>query len=199
MIMYNTLMGVSAGLGGIMSVTWPLNVNPPINILFGEPCMFLGLLLIAAAVFLGVRREAISKTGSTNKKESDEAFDYLMKVLRPVSWVIFGLGLILLACTFAIVRFELVGAAPPFEPFTGLLHEHPVIENTFFAILYGLPAIGTLLFPWALRSEFGGTVTKVVIGTLMATGILFLLFSAMNYYTHIGMLVNDLRGTNYRF
>jgi len=221
MILYNTLMGVSAGLalilipvlaqaimqrkpiategwaltlgilgsiltflGGLMSVTWPLTVNPPINIIFGEPNFMLGLLLLAAAIFLW-RHKAKDLTDT----------NYLKQVFAPVSWLIGTIGLILLACAFAIVRFNLVGGAPVQEPITGLLHDYPVVENTFFALLYGLSAIATLLAPVVIARPKSKWVR--VAGTCMiSAGVLFLLFSIMNYYTHIGLLINLQNNTH---
>lgn len=235
MILYNTLMGVSAGLalillsrlmgklyarqsiapegwalsfgvlgtiltvlGGLMSTTWPLTANPPINILFGEPCFIFGLLLIAAAIFLWSRQEKLRQLASDAKKTADDAHAYIQKVLAPVSWVLLGLGLVLLACTAAVLRFNLVGAAPAAEPITGLLHNHPGVENTFFGIIYGLPAIGSLLAPWAFRN-LGGRPATLSRWCFLIAGVAFLLFSAMNYYTHIGLMVNLLQHTNYTF
>jgi hypothetical protein len=235
MILYNTLMGVSAGLalllvplfgrklyrrqsvaaegwaisfgvlgiilavlGALMATTWPLKVNPPINIIFGEPCMFLGLLLIGAATFVWSRRTVFAEIGASNRKVSDDAYVYIIKVLQPISWVLFGLGLILLASSLAIFRFGFVGAAPATEPISGLLHNHPMIENTFFGILYALPALALLLMPFAVRKT-GVGIAKLALTLLFITGIALLLFGAMNYYTHIGLQVNTLQHKNYRY
>jgi uncharacterized membrane protein len=235
MIMYNTLMGVAAGLalilvpvlvrklyrrqpiapegwsltfgilgfmlallGGLMATTWPLVVNLPLNIMFGEPCLFLGLLLVAASIFLWQRRDVINTISSANKKEADIAYTQLRRNLVPVSWVVFGLGLMLVASTLAILRFGIVGSAPAAEPISGLLADYPVIENTFFGILYGLAAIGTILAPYALMN-FGGKAARIAGVCMVTSGVIFLCFSAMNYYTHSGMLHNMNKGTHYRW
>jgi uncharacterized membrane protein len=235
MILYNTLMGVSAGLalilvpllarklhrrqqiapegwsltlgvlgtiltflGGLMAVTWPLHVNPPINIAFAEPTVVLGLLLVAASFFLWKQRETITDLASSNKQVADQADAQLRRILEPVSWLIFVLGMVMFACTVAILRFNLVGSAPAAEPITGLLHDYPIIENTFFGVLYGLVALGTLLTPLALRHPTGAAAR--IAGTALVTaGVIFVLFSVMNYYTHIGMLVNLTQGKNFEF
>ncbi len=236
MILYNTLIGVAAGmtlitipilarkllirreaiapegwslvlgvngiiltfLGGLMSVTWPLTANTPINIMFGEPTLLLGVLLLAAALFLWLRKGIVIDVAGTAKQAANDAHAYIVKVLQPVSWLLFALGLVLLSCALAIWRFQIVGAAPAAEPITGLLNKWPVIENTFFVILYVLPAIGLLLTPFALRN-IHGPLFKIAGWCLVVAGVLFLLFSAMNYYTHMGMLVNLERGTNIRY
>lgn len=185
-------------LSGLMAVTWPLTVNPPLNIIFAEPSLLLGVMLIAASIFLGKQKDAVNALASSNKKTADEAEIYLRRVLAPISWVIFGVGLILAFSTIAIFRFTIVGSAPAAEPISGLLHDYPLIENTFFGVLYGLPAVGALLMPFALRKPRSMLSTIVGYSWVIA-GISFLLFSAMNYYTHSGMLVNILRGTSFTF
>ena len=233
MILYNTLMGICAGLalilvpnllsklyrgdkvapegwsmtfailGGIltflstrMAVTWPLTVNPPINILFAEPNVVLGALLLAAAILLwrqGNAINALSEKGSVRIAAEAQ----LRRSLAPLSWLVFGLGLVLTACTAAILRFGLVGGAPSAEPISGLLSNHPGIENTFFALLYGLAALGCLLAPFALRHR--GAYWVILSRVWLVAGVAFLLFSAMNYYTHIGLLWNLQHGTHYRY
>lgn len=235
MILYNTLMGVSAGLalvlvpllahklyrgekvapegwsltftilgailtflGGLMAVTWPLTANPPINIMFAEPSLVFGLLLLAAAWYLWHQRTVVTALTTGAKKEADEAHATLIRVASPVSWLVFALGLMLLACTLAILRFGFVGGAPEAEPISGLLHNKPWIENTFFGVIYGLSALGALLVPFALRP--GSSALRKIIGiSWIAAGVAFLIFSAMNYYTHIGLLVNLLEGKDFEF
>ncbi|HYH74689.1 MAG TPA: DUF981 family protein [Candidatus Saccharimonadales bacterium] len=233
MILYNTLMGVAAGLalilvprlmrklylrqrvspegwsltfailgfimallGGLMATTWPLTANPPINIAFAEPVFVLGLLSLAAAFFLWRKRDTI--IALSEQKAGGAAEVEVRQTLTPISWIVLALGLMLTAITLAILRFELVGGAPPEEPITGLLYDKPWIENTFFAILYGLSAVGALLTPWAVRN-FGGKAARIVGICWTIAGILFLLFSAMNYYTHIGMLINFAEGDKYQW
>jgi hypothetical protein len=235
MILYNTLMGVSAGLAlllvtllaykckrrqpiapegwaltfgilgvvltflsAMMTVTWPLKVNPPINILFAEPNLVFGLLLLAAALFLWKERTAIGNLASPNSQNAEDAALQLRRVLGPISWLVGALGLVLLACTCAIFRFMLVGAAPEAEPISGLLYNHPAIENSFFGIIYGLSALGAIVAPFALRRPTSKLALLVGVCWIAAGGC-FLLFSAMNYYTHIGLLVNMLKNQNYRF
>jgi hypothetical protein len=121
-----------------MAVTWPLTINPPLNILFAEPSLILGVMLIAASIFLGEQKDAVNALASSNKKIADEAD------------------------------------------------------------LYGLPAIGALLMPFAVRKPHTKLPTIVGYSWVIA-GVIFLLFSAMNYYTHSGMLINMLRGTSFTF
>lgn len=214
MVLYNTLMGVCAGgiilltvhmirviasgdrgsratgfayLGfGVpllplslhMALTWPLTANPPINIIFAEPNVVLAVLAISAGITListGVNWAALD--------------------LRYPMWVVAVVGLTLLASSLAIFRFNLVGDAPhefpAFEPITGNWQGW---ENTFFGVIYMLAAIGALVAPWALSSPVLRALQR---GSWLIAGWSFLLFSALNYYTHIGLLINIEHGTRY--
>ncbi len=233
MILYNTLMGVSAGLALIlvpvlaqklrkreavspegwsmtftvlgvaltflsatMAVTWPLTANPPINIMFSEPSLVLGLMLLTAAFFLWRRRELVIALSAKVPKVADPAWAELRGVLTPISWLGFALGMILLACSIAVLRFGFVGGAPELEPITGRIGNMPWLENSFFGLLYLLPAIALLIGPWALRS-FNPKLLRVMGICMSVAGVLFLGFSVMNYYTHIGMLVNLQTGSKF--
>lgn len=218
MILYNTIMGVAAGtamvmvpvgvrrlnrgegisaqgwslsfgvlgmilavLGGLMAVTWPLNAKPQANILFGEPTLFLGLLLLAAAVFLW-RNEA------DFAQPDAQSVVRIRRAAEPASWLVFALGLILLACTLAIFRFTAIGAAPSQEPIMGVFAGRPWVENTIVGVLYGLAAIGALSAPAVARHP-SGAVARIAGWCLAVGGALLCLYSAMNYFTHIGLSV----------
>ena len=80
-------------------------------------------------------------------------------------------------------------APPKEEPITGLLHDYPAAENLFFGIvLYGLAAAGCLLFPAALAGRRAAWLGLYWTWTI--SGLAFTLFSALNFYTHTGMLIN---------
>lgn len=220
MVLYNTLMGVCAGaimllVGNLvhrsatgrlapgpaplhgpallalgvpltalslhMALTWPLNVNPPINIAFAEPCLVLGVLATIAGGFLTVL--------------SGRSFTVEDKVLAPVRWVVFAVGLVLASTASAILSYDLVGDAPPQEPITG---QFAGWENTFFFAIYALAALGCLLAPWVSIARLT-VATRVAVWAWELSGLAFLLFSVLNYRTHIGLLINLERGTSYRW
>lgn len=219
MILYNTLMGVCAGggmllvatllhrltrhaelratsglallafgipltvLAGAMTLTWPLTVNPPINIAFGEPALMLGILLTLAGV--AVTRYAMGSAAVTLPE---------IGAFGPIAWVVFTVGLVLASITSAIYSYDLVGDAPPQEPITG---QFTGWENTFFVVIYGLAALGCLLAPWMKSRPY--VVNSLVIAAWGLSGLAFLAFSVLNYRTHIGLLINLERGTNYRW
>jgi len=172
-----TLGVVLTLLGFLMTVTHPLAAAAAhIDTLFGEPSLLLGVLLLAAAWYLARHPHGI---------DAEQA----RAALAPASWIIAALGLVLLCCAAAIIRFTAVGAAPREEPITGLLHDYPAVENLFFGIvLYGLAAAGCLLFPAALAGHRAAWLGLYWTWTI--SGLAFTLFSALNFYTHTGMLIN---------
>ncbi|MEU7766409.1 DUF981 family protein [Nocardia sp. NPDC049190] len=216
MILFNTLMGVCAGLvillsadaltkihktdaagaalagtgvallvvgvpltflSAVMAVTWPLTVNPPINIAFAEPGLMLGVLALVGG---GVLAKGHFRPDAT--------------FTAPISWVIGAVGLVLLAISSAIFSYNLMGDAPPQEPISGQFQGW---ENTTFAIVYLIAAVGCLAMPlyrsdriWAFH---------VIRWAWIISGLFFLLFSVLNYRTHIGMLINNLHHTSYKW
>ena len=182
-VVFGALGLVLAPLGALMAATQPLIVNPPLNYMFGEPCLLLGVSLLGAAVYLWHLRGDV-----TSLQRVD---------LTPVWVVLFGLGGVLLACAAAVARFEIVGSAPAEEPITGLLHEYPVVENTFFVLLYLGAAAGALLLPVA-QLRTGGLLTAAR-RLWLITGVILAVFVALNFYTHAGMEHNLRIGTDYRF
>jgi len=166
---------ILTGLGGAMTTTGPLTEKPYINQIFGAPCLMLGVLLLAAAWWLARTRSEID-------------LERMRDVLAPVSWVVAAVGLVLAACTAAILRFDVVSSAPVEEPITGRLNGYPIVENGVFAAAYGLAAVGALLFPAAVRGRRWSWGALYWAWTV--AGGFFLLFSALNFYTHPGMEIN---------
>lgn len=163
-------------LSAAMALTWPLTVNPPINIAFAEPSLLLGIMALVGAAVLA----RLSGNGSFEIK------------VTPVTWVIAGTGAMLAAIAIAIWRFNLVGDAPPQEPITGQIHGW---ENFTFGAVYMIAAIGCLVSPLWWRLPFNHIMRICWI----VAGLFFLLFSILNYYTHIGLLINLNTGTEYRW
>jgi uncharacterized membrane protein len=221
--MYNTLVGVAAGIGLIgvakllrklykqeqvsadgwallfaptgfiltvlgfaITITWPYRVPGTFdaNILFGEPAVAFGLLLLTASFYLWHERAGLD-------------FAKVSRVLKPVSIYVFGLGLVMAACAISWLRYKL-GSAPPTEPITGNFSGYPLLESSFLFVLYGLVALGALLFPLLTKAK-NLNVVKLIYWLWLIAGIVFLLFSAMNYYTHIGDLQNSTMHTHYKW
>lgn len=171
-----------------MTLTWPFAKYFPFdNIIFGEPSFGFGVVLLIAAFYLWKRGRTIA--------ESTDPAAYLAKVSRPLSLLVFGFGLCLIAIAFAGVIFQLF-AAPPEEPISGAFAEYPMVEAIFMSGLFALVGLGALIFPFALRDfKQGATFTKMqwVMGVVWGvSGLGFFLFGALNFFTHIGLIVNTM-------
>jgi uncharacterized membrane protein len=187
-------------LGLVMTLTWPFRVPGTFtgNVLMGEPSLAFGLLLVAASFYLWQRRAVFAAIGSASRTESDEALASIVRALKPVSVFVFAAGLMLLACAVAWIRYRL-GNAPSVEPLTGylatvVLKNAPIAESYFLGILWGLVALGALLFPAALGAG-RKTAYAIVCAAWLIAGCVFLLFGALNFYTHVGLISNTTNGT----
>ena len=223
MILYNTIVGLAAGVGLLLvaqllkrfaegkkvqpdgfalvfgitgfiqtvlgltiSVTWPYTKVLHANIMLGEPALAFGVLLMAAAFFLWRKRDTVMDLGQANEK-SAKAAAYLLAVLRPVSVWVFATGLMMASLVVAIIYYQL-GHAPPQEPISGYFGD-TWVEPGFLALLWSLISIGALLTPMAVAKWNSKGMNIVRLCWTVAGGLL-VLFSAMNYFTHIGLLMN---------
>ena len=179
------VLGTILTLTGLhMTLTWPLAAGgfPFDNVIFGEPSLAFGVLLLFAAFYLWRRGPAL--------EESPDRREELAGASGPVSVFVLGMGLAAIAIAFAGVGYELF-AAPPEEPISGEFADYPMVEAIFISGLYALVGIGGVLFPFALKPG------RKAIGGLMwlcwsLSGLAFLLFGAMNFFTHIGLIVNTM-------
>ena len=179
---------ILASTGLHMTLTWPLAAYFPFdNIIFGETSLGFGVLLLAGAFFLW-------KRGAELLASPDPAAR-LAAAARPFSLAVIGLGLSLVAIMFAGLVFQLF-AAPPEEPISGAFAEYPWVEAIFMSGLFGLVGVGAVLFPFSLRG-FSATgapsALQRVVGVVWGlAGAAFLLFGAMNFFTHIGLIINTM-------
>ena len=181
---FGVLGAILTATGLHMTLTWPLAGGgfPFDNIIFGETSLAFGVLLLAAAFYLWTRgRAALERTDAT---------EHLQAVARPVSVFVLGMGLGLVAIAVAGVTYQLF-AAPPEEPISGAFAAYPLVEAIFMSGLIALVGVGAILFPFAVRS--GRRAVRTVIGWAWGlSGVAFLLFGAMNFFTHIGLIVNTM-------
>ena len=171
--------------GAHMTLTWPFAKYFPFdNIVFGEPSLAFGVLLLATAFYLWTR-SALLREGENIAQEA-------ARVAQPLTALIIGLGLSLIAIACAGLFFQLF-AAPPQEPISGRFASYPWVEAIFISGLFGLVGVAALLFPFAVRraGEVSG-LTRLLGGVLSLSGAAFLLFGALNYYTHIGLILNTM-------
>ncbi|MFP1601685.1 DUF981 family protein [Microbacterium sp. 2216-1] len=183
------LGGILTLTGAHMTLTWPFAKYFPFdNIVFGETSLGLGVLLLAAALYLWKRGDQIV---AAEDRPAEVA-----AVAKPLGIFIFGLGLALFGIAAAGVYFQLF-AAPADEPISGMFAEWPIVEAIFMSGLFALVGVGAVLFPFALNS-FTATkpltkIAKWMGGVWAVSGAAFLLFGAMNFYTHIGLIVNTMQ------
>lgn len=175
--------------GLAMTLTWPLAKGgfPFDNVIFGETSLGLSVLLLGAAFYLWKRGAVL--------RESADPVTEAARVARPISWFVGGLGLSLFGIAVAGITYQLF-AAPPQEPISGMFAQWPWIEATFMSGLFALAGLGAVLFPLAvnrLRSGRRGIAILKWIGVAwFLAGLAFLLFGALNFFTHIGLIVNTM-------
>lgn len=175
-------------LGVLMAVTWPLSANPPINIAFAEPAVLLAIVALGASV-VGFHGIYIRDKGS---------------IPTPFRLVFASVGGVLAMVASAVFSYDLVGDAPAQEPITGQFQGW---ENTTFGVVYALAALACLALavwrPGDLGRLWSGLIQAIVYQvaywSLLSSGVFFLLFSVLNYRTHIGLLINLEQGTDYRW
>lgn len=175
-------------LGLHTTVTWPFGGDgfEYANIAFGQPAAGFGALLLLAAVYLWRQRALFAA-------DSDEANRTALAALKPAGIFVGALGLGMAVLAIAFVRFQL-GAAPPEEPISGRFGHLPIIEALFLGGLWGVVAVGALLFAFALWTD-RPQLLRWAVWAWVIGGVVFLLFGAMNFYTHIGMYYNIANDT----
>lgn len=174
--------------GAHMTLTWPLAAYFPFdNIIFGEPSLAFGVLLLAAAFFLWRRSERIEAAANPGIE--------LARAGRPLEVFVVAMGLALVAIAVAGMAYQLF-AAPPEEPLTGLFAEYPWVEATFISGLFAVTGVGAILYPWALRSlgrtERPTPVQWIVGVCWLGAGAVWALFGAINFFTHVGLIINTM-------
>jgi uncharacterized membrane protein len=193
------LGAVLAVTGGVMTLTWPL--KSPLqfdNIVFGEPCLAFGVMLLVGGYLLGSRRLWADDTGgvaSVAVATTGAVRDFWLRLsalVQPLSWFAAAMGLGLFGIAAAGFYYKLF-AAPPTEPLSGRFSNHPLVEASFISTVYTVTGIGCVLLPFALlrRRELRQDWVWLVIGVCWGiAGIIWIAFGALNYFTHIGLVVN---------
>jgi hypothetical protein len=188
-------LGVILALTGLhMSLTWPLASGGFAfdNIIFGETSLGFGVLMTALAMYLWRRGDQIRAAESPVRE--------VARAARPLSIFIIGLGLALIAIMFAGIVYQFF-AAPPQEPISGWVGQWPWLEAWALSLVFGVIGAGAVLMPVAVRGFLSTPadrgsgvavppVAKVVAWIFSVTGLIFVLFGAFNFYSHIGLVVN---------
>lgn len=174
------------------TVTWPFGGDgfEYANIAFGQPAAGFGALLVFAAVYLWRHRTLFEgEIGAANTAA--------LAALKPAGIFVGALGLGMAALAITFVRFQL-GAAPPEEPISGRFGHLPILEALFLGGLWGVVAAGALLFAIALWTD-RPQLLRWAVRAWVVGGVVFLLFGAMNFYTHIGMYDNIAHDTMHKW
>ena len=179
-------------LGLHTTVTWPFGAGgfEYANIAFGQPAAGFGALLVFAAVYLWRNRALFAGDVRAAKSAA-------LTSLKPIGIFVGALGLAMGVLAIAFVRYQL-GAAPPEEPISGRFGGWPIVEALFLGGLWGVVAVGALLFAIAVLTE-RPQLLRWAVWAWVIGGLVFLLFGAMNFYTHIGMYYNIEHGTSYKW
>ncbi len=182
--------------GAHMSLTWPLSkIGFPFDdIIFGEPSLAFGVILLGITVLLW-RKSNLYMAQGIDMNDTVQVSSLLKKelphLLKPMSYFGAAMGLGLAFIAIAGVYYQLF-AAPPEEPISGLLADYPLVEAIFISGLYLITGLGAILMPFALKEEPDQRLFKIIKWCWLVAGIAFLLFGAMNYFTHIGLIVNTM-------
>lgn len=179
-------------LGIHTAVTWPFGGEgfEYANIAFGQPAAAFGALLLFAAVYLWRHRTVFAG-------DPQAVSTAAMAALKPVGIFVGALGLGMAALAITFVRFQL-GAAPPEEPISGRFGHLPLLEAVFLGGLWGVVALGALLFAVATWTD-RPRLLRWAVRAWVVGGVVFVLFGAMNFYTHIGMYYNIEHGTTHKW
>ncbi len=175
-------------LGLHTTMTWPYGGDgfEYANVAFGQPAAGFGALLLLAAVYLWRHRSLFAgEVHAANAKT--------LEALKPAGIFVGVLGLGMAVIAISFVRYQL-GAAPPEEPISGRFGHLPILEALFLGGLWGVVAVGALLFGtafWTGRLQ----LLRWAVWAWVIGGVVFALFGALNFYTHLGMYYNIAHGT----
>jgi uncharacterized membrane protein len=172
-------------MGIHMSLTWPLQPVPAAasphccradNIMFGEPSLFFGAILLAlGGLLLWFARQA---------GESGQQAARLVETLRPLGYVGAVAGLTLFPIAFAGAYFGMF-IAPPEEPFSSIFRTHN-IETWYVVTAYALTGLGGVLAPLGLRWPRLWWLVSV---PLVISGLMWLWIGLVSYFGHIALAV----------
>lgn len=171
-----------------MTLTWPLGKYFPFdNIIFGEPTLVLGALLLPVAYFLWKNEKELI--------DSKHRVELIASNFRHFKYVMIGMGLGMISIAFAGVIYQLF-AAPKEEPISGLFADYPMFEAVCISLVYAGAGVAALITPSILekftKGDYVNQLAKFGYVLFLLVGWVWLLFGALNYFTHIGLIVNTM-------
>lgn len=189
--LYFGILGTILSVTGIhMTLTWPLgNGFPWDNIIFGEPCFALGIILLFVSFYLW--------KSSAVLEASKHPLQLISAQFTPFKALFYALGLMLAAIFFAGIQFQFF-AAPPQEPISGYFSKWPWLEAWGLSLIFlgvGIcSAYMPTFFEAAEKEDYRiRPLDKMLFIGLKITGWTLLLFGALNYYTHIGLILHTVK------
>lgn len=200
------LEGWAIGFGGLgfiltvtglhMTLTWPLSKMGFAfdDIIFGESSLGFGVILLAVTVLLWRKSNLFLKQGIDSKDSkavSSILKEELPTLLKPISYFGAAMGIGLIAMGIAGVTYQLF-AAPPEEPISGAFADYPLVEAIFMSGLLAITGIGAILFAMIQKKNPNPNTVQTVKWLWTIAGIVFAAFGIMNYFTHIGLIVNTM-------
>ena len=185
------ILGIILFLTGLhMTLTWPLAHGFPFdNIIFGETTLAFGTLDLGLAVYFWRNSNEVLNT--------KEPLPIISSHLKALNILFYALALMLAALFFAGVEFQFF-AAPKEEPISGYFADMPSLEawglSSVFLGIGICSALTANFFNQASKLNYTiSLLDKLCYAGFMITGWFMLLFGAMNYYTHIGLILNTMK------
>lgn len=171
-----------------MTVTWPLAKYFPFdNIIFGEPCLVLGAMLLPIAFYLWQNEKEIIA--------SEQRVQLIAANFRHFKYLMIGIGLGMIGIAFAGVIYQLF-AAPKEEPISGMFADYPMFEAVCVSLVYAGIGVAAILTPTILehliQGKYKTSMVKFGYFLFVLVGWVWLLFGALNYFTHVGLIVNTM-------
>lgn len=176
--------------GAHMTLTWPMGNGFPFDdIIFGEPSFAFGILLLYVSYYFGKNEELLKASGAPLKLVSTH--------FSSLNVLFYAFGLMLTAIFFAGVQFQFF-AAPKEEPISGYFSKWPWLEAWGLSLIFlgvGIcSAFTPRFFAAAEKDNYKiNTIDKLLYTGLKITGVFLLLFGALNYYTHIGLILHTMK------
>ncbi|KZE81818.1 MAG: DUF981 family protein [Flavobacterium sp.] len=171
-----------------MTVTWPLAKYFPFdNIIFGEPSLVLGAMLLPIAYYFWKHEKDVV--------ENENRMQAIAANFRHFKYLMIGIGLGMIGIAFAGVIYQLF-AAPKEEPISGMFADYPMFEAVCISLVYAGIGIAAVIMPSTLekltQGNHNNNTVKFAYFLLTLVGWVWLLFGALNYFTHIGLIVNTM-------
>jgi len=171
-----------------MTVTWPLAKYFPFdNIIFGEPSLVLGAMLLPIAYYFWKNEKVLIK--------NDNRMELVAANFRHFKYLMIGIGLGMIGIAFAGVIYQLF-AAPKEEPISGWFADYPLFEAICISLVYAGIGVAACITPRLLEQfvlgKYDNSLAKFGYFLFVLVGWVWLLFGALNYFTHVGLIVNTM-------